>query len=78
MATVNMAPLTEMVDNSVGGLFDMGNPDDLADTVNAMLSNPDLRSQQGKSGRELVLSKYTYEHNATDFLAIYRSIIGVA
>ena len=78
VATVNMAPLTEMVDNSVGGLFDMGNPDDLADTVNTMLSNPDLRSQQGKAGRELVLSKYTYEHNANDFLAIYQSIIGVA
>ena len=78
VATVNMAPLTEMVDNSVGGLFDMGNPDDLADTVNTMLSNPELRSQQGKAGRDLVLSKYTYEHNANDFLAIYRSIIGVA
>ena len=66
VATVNMAPLTEMVDNSVGGLFDMGNPDDLADTVNTMLSNPELRSQQGKAGRDLVLSKYL-EHNATDF-----------
>ena len=56
----------------------MGNPGDLANTVNTMLSNPELRSQQGKAGRDLVLSKYTYEHNANDFLAIYQSINGVA
>ena len=75
VATVNMAPLTEMVDESVGGLFAMGNSADLASTVNQMLSNPKLRAQQGKAGRELVLAKYTYEHNANDFLAFYQSII---
>jgi hypothetical protein len=26
-------------------------------------------------GRDLVLSKYTYEQNANDFIAIYESII---
>ena len=75
VATVNMAPLTEMVDESVGGLFEMGNPGDLSNTVNEMLSNPKARFEQSKAGRELVLSKYTYEHNAKDFLAIYQSII---
>ena len=75
VATVNMAPLTEMVDESVGGLFEMGNSADLASTVNQMLSNPDLRAQQGEAGRALVLAKYTYEHNAKDFQAFYESII---
>ena len=75
VVTVDMAPLTEMVDESVGGLFEMGNPNDLAITVNDILSKPELRFEQAKAGRELVLSKYTYEHNANDFLAIYHSII---
>ena len=33
VATVNQEPLTEMVDDSVGGLFNRGDPDDLADCV---------------------------------------------
>tara|TARA_B100000963_G_scaffold127416_2_gene111236 strand:- start:455 stop:1780 length:1326 start_codon:yes stop_codon:yes gene_type:complete len=74
IATVNMAPLTEMVDESVGGLFEMGNANDLARTVNQMLAQPQLRQSQGESGRKLVLAKYTYEHNARDFLEIYRAI----
>ena len=69
-----MAPLTEMVDESVGGLFEMGNANDLAQTVNQMLAQPQLRQSQGESGRKLVLAKYTYEHNARDFLEIYRAI----
>jgi spore maturation protein CgeB len=30
---------------------------------------------KAEAGRKLVLSKYTYEHNANDFLDIYQSII---
>lgn len=76
IATVNMPPLTEMVTDSVGGLFEMGDADDLARIVNNMLANPEKRDKQGKLGREMVLAKYTYEHNAKDFIAVYESITG--
>ena len=76
VATVNIPPLTEMVTESVGGLFEMGDAGDLARVVNGMLASPEIRDRQSKAGRELVLGKYTYEHNANDFLAVYESIIG--
>ena len=75
VVTVDMAPLTEMVDDTVGGLFESGNSQDLAKTVNNMLSDAQGRSMKAEAGRKLVLSKYTYEHNANDFLDIYQSII---
>ena len=75
VVTVDMAPLTEMVDDTVGGLFESGNSQDLAKTVNNMLSDAQGRSLKAAAGRKLVLSKYTYEHNANDFLQIYQSIL---
>ena len=75
VVTVDMAPLTEMVDDTVGGLFESGNSQDLAKTVNNMLSDTQGRLMKAEAGRKLVLSKYTYEHNANDFLDIYQSII---
>ena len=70
VATVNQEPLTEMVDNSVGGLFERGNPDDLANCVNQMLAS-NSTSDKASKGRERVLSKYTYEHNASDYESIF-------
>ena len=58
VATVNQEPLTEMVDLSVGGLFERGNPDDLARCVNEMLSSEETQNK-ALLGRERVLSKYT-------------------
>ena len=75
VVTVDMAPLTEMVDDTVGGLFESGNSQDLANTVNNMLSDAQGRSMKAEAGRKLVLSKYTYEHNVNDFLDIYQSIL---
>ena len=40
-----------------------------------MLSDAQGRSMKAEAGRKLVLSKYTYEHNANDFLQIYQSIL---
>ena len=74
VATVNQEPLTEMVDLSVGGLFERGNPDDLARCVNEMLSSEETQNK-AFLGRERVLSKYTYEHNASDYETIFKRAI---
>ncbi len=74
VATVNQEPLTEMVDLSVGGLFERGNPDDLARCVNEMLSSEETQNK-ALLGRERVLSKYTYEHNASDYEIIFKRAI---
>ena len=75
VVTVDMAPLTEMVDDTVGGLFESGNSQDLAKTVNEILDNCDEKVSMSIKGRQLIMSKYTYEHNANDFIEIYQSII---
>jgi len=74
VATVDQEPLTEMVDNTVGGLFKRGDPEDLARCVNEMLASSET-SDKANLGRERVLSKYTYDHNANDYVAVFNRAI---
>ena len=74
VATVNQEPLTEMVDDSVGGLFKRGEPEDLARCVNEMLASEET-TKKAILGRERVLSRYTYEHNASDYVAVFNRAI---
>ena len=74
VATVDQEPLTEMVDDSVGGLFKRGEPEDLARCVNEMLAS-EITAQKAILGRERVLSHYTYEHNASDYVAVFNRAI---
>ena len=74
VATVNQEPLTEMVDDSVGGLFKRGEPEDLARCVNEMLASEET-AKKAILGRERVLSLYTYEHNASDYVAVFNRAI---
>jgi glycosyltransferase involved in cell wall biosynthesis len=75
VVTVNHGPLPEMVDDSVGGLFQLGDASDLAKQINELLANPDEIRKMAELGRQRVLSSYTYEHNAKDFESIYFSVI---
>ncbi len=75
VVTVDQAPLTEMIDTTVGRLFKTGDSDDLAKQVNALLADKPALESLSAAGRERILAKYTYEHNATKFLEIYESII---
>ena len=75
VATVDQEPLTEMIDGSVGGLFKRGDPRDLARCVNQMLASEET-SKKAILGRERVLSTYTYEHNASDYVAVFERAIG--
>ena len=74
VVTVNQEPLTEMVDESVGALFNRGDYSDLARVVNETLASP-KRIEKAKLGRERVLSKFTYEHNAIQFERIFNRAI---
>jgi len=75
VVTVNQPPLTEMIDTTVGDLFNSGDPSDLAKAVCRCLADPKGRVEQAQRGRERVLSMYTYEHNAAAYEAIYASVI---
>jgi len=74
VVTVNQPPLTEMIDDEVGGLFERGNPRDLAKVVIETLSS-DKRLHQAERGRARVLNKFTYEHNAEKFIEIFEKVL---
>ena len=75
VVTVNQEPLTEMVDETVGGLFERGDSNDLARVVIEELSSEN-RLEKASKGRERVLAKFTYEHNASDYEAVFKRAIG--
>ncbi len=70
-ATVNDGPLPEMVDETVGGLFEVGNPASLAKTVNSLLGNPENIPELVANGRKRVAEEYTYRLNAEKYAIFY-------
>ena len=71
VVTVNHGPLPEMVDNTVGSLFQMGDVDSMAESIVAELSNPEALALKGKAGRKRVLESFTYALDAERFESIY-------
>ena len=65
--------LAEIVpDGEVGLHFEAGNPVDLANKVNMLVSNPELVAKMGKKAREIFLLKYTAEQNFKMLMGIYQ------
>ena len=71
VVTVNHGPLPEMVDNTVGSLFKMGDVDSMAQSILLELSNPDALVLKGEAGRKRVLESFTYAIDAELFESIY-------
>ena len=75
VVTVDHGPLPEMVDDSVGKLFTMGDNDSMSSAIIEEIENPEELLKKGILGRERVLEKYTYESNASRFSEIYSRIV---
>jgi len=71
VVTVDHGPLPEMVDQSVGRLFEMGDPDAMAEAIMAELADSEEMLSKGETGRRRVLEGFTFESNAARFEAIY-------
>ena len=71
VVTVDHGPLPEMVDQSVGRLFGMGDPDAMADAIMTELAEPEGMVSKGEAGRRRVLEGFTFESNAARFEGIY-------
>jgi glycosyltransferase involved in cell wall biosynthesis len=72
VVTVNDGPLPEMVDESVGALFPLGDAGELAAAVNRLLVEPEMREKLARNGRRRVISEYTYDLNAERYVSLYR------
>ena len=75
VVTVDHGPLPEMVDDSVGKLFTMGDNDSMSSAIIEEIENIEDLLNKGILGRERVLEKYTYESNASRFSEIYSRIV---
>ena len=75
VVTVDHGPLPEMVDESVGGLFEIGSVESLSEAICHESSSMDSLLEKGEEGRKRVLERFTLDGNAEDFLAVYRRAI---
>ena len=74
VAASNVGGLPEIVDGTVGTLFEPANPQDLADKVSALLQRPDLR-EAGKRARERVVKSWSNERLARHHIRIYETLL---
>jgi mannosyltransferase len=72
VVTVDNGPLPEMVDSSVGALFELGSVDSLSEVIASEISSGEGLLQKGAQGRLRVLDRFTLEGNAERFLEVYR------
>ncbi len=61
-------------EGETGALFEAGNSDDLAAKASAMMSRADELRRMGRSGRQLVETRYSPEQNYRQLLDIFSSI----
>ena len=78
VVTVDHGPLPEMVDSSVGALFEMGDLDSMSNAILQEISSKEVLDSKGMEGRRRVLDRFTLEGNATSFLAVYQRAIASA
>tara|TARA_B100001123_G_scaffold288484_2_gene321427 strand:- start:15801 stop:17039 length:1239 start_codon:yes stop_codon:yes gene_type:complete len=71
VVTVDHGPLPEMVDQTVGALFEMGSETSLADAILSESSSKKDLLEKGVEGRRRVMDMFNLEGNARDFLGVY-------
>ena len=78
---VVLSDLGEFVDadlvrnNGAGILVPPADPQALAEAIAKLLSDPTLRSEMGKRGREAILNGYTWDHNAERIEKVLESVM---
>lgn len=73
IVTVDHGPLPEMVDESVGALFKMGNTESMIGALERTLNEEGY--QKGVQGRKRVIEKFNFDGNAEVFEKIYLEAI---
>jgi glycosyltransferase involved in cell wall biosynthesis len=72
VVTVDHGPLPEMVDDSVGALFELGSAESLSQVISSEAYSMESLLEKGREGRKRVLQTFTLGGNAEAFLAVYR------
>ena len=72
VATVDHGPLPEMVDESVGILFRIGDIESMSAAIMNGIESMEKMREKGIEGRKRVLDRFTLRSNAESFELIYR------
>jgi glycosyltransferase involved in cell wall biosynthesis len=75
----NMGGLTEVVDDGATGfLFEPGNPEDLANKMRVLWSDPALCRRMGQTAREKVIREYNEDTHYRRLTVVYETAIRTA
>src|SRR3546814_12907507 len=75
--TSSVAALTEIVQDEVTGLvFEKGNAESLAATIERYIESPQLRTEMGARAREWVLAERDWNNVVEIVDATYRELLG--
>lgn len=76
VVTSRLSSLVERVEEGETGLlFEPGNPKDLAEKINFLHNNPQIRNQMAQNARKLFQKKYTMEKNYQILMDIYQKVL---
>lgn len=77
IVTTDMPGCREIVRHGRNGLLvPPRNPAAIADAIEQLVGDPDLRQRMGQVGREMVEREFAEEHVMTQTLAVYQSLLG--
>jgi colanic acid/amylovoran biosynthesis glycosyltransferase len=76
VVTTDCGGMTEVVTNGVEGfVVPVRDPDTMANCLQALWENPELRSAMGAAARERVIREFSLERQIREFLFMYQSVI---
>jgi glycosyltransferase involved in cell wall biosynthesis len=72
-----MGGIPELVeDGETGLLYEAGNVDELAATLDRLMASPELRRQMGMAARQRVETEFSLDSHNAGLMKIYKSILG--
>ncbi len=69
----DLKQLREVVDGA-GMIANKNDPEDLSKCIDALISDPQLRKEYGKEGRNRVLSEYSWQDTVTETIEAYNDL----
>jgi glycosyltransferase involved in cell wall biosynthesis len=75
IATANSGGTAELIEEGKTGLlYERGNHAELADKIQYLYENPEIRSQLGQAGHAWVIGRFTQERYASEMLDLFTEL----
>ena len=71
----DIPPLNELMKDNVGDVIPAGDVDALTKSIYNMISNPSLRIEKGKRGRQMVIREFSFKSYIDQYTELYTQLI---